>query len=82
MGTYHDASATLSLREKYTQTFDTNVAGTAVLTESLLPLLRASTQKPRVVFVSSTMGSLTTSLDKTTPFYAGKLPFTIPPKQP
>ncbi|CAM1508645.1 Fc.00g054930.m01.CDS01 [Cosmosporella sp. VM-42] len=54
----------------YTKTFNTNVIGTAVLTEGLLPLLReAKFGPPRIVFVTSMMGSLKVSTDKTTPFY-------------
>jgi NAD(P)-dependent dehydrogenase (short-subunit alcohol dehydrogenase family) len=53
----------------FTQTFTTNVIGTAVLTEAVLPLLRKSTL-PRIVFVSSRMGSSTLSKDSTTPWYA------------
>jgi NAD(P)-dependent dehydrogenase (short-subunit alcohol dehydrogenase family) len=57
-----------STHDLFTQTFTTNVIGTAVLTELLLPLLRKSAL-PRIVFVSSRMGSLTSSKDRTTPFY-------------
>ena len=56
-------------RELYTETFNTNVIGTACLTEAVLPLLRKSTL-PRIVFVSSTMGSLAQATVKDTPFYA------------
>lgn len=58
-----------SQRDLFTQTFTTNVAGTACLTEALLPLLRKSTQ-PRVVFVSSRMGSLAQATIRDTPFFA------------
>lgn len=58
-----------STRALFTETLNTNVIGTAVLTEALLPLLRASAQ-PRVVFVSSRMGSLQQATVKDTPFYA------------
>jgi NAD(P)-dependent dehydrogenase (short-subunit alcohol dehydrogenase family) len=46
----------------------TNVIGTAVLTEALLPLLRKSSH-PRLIFVSSRMGSLHQATVKDTPFY-------------
>lgn len=55
-------------RGLFTKTFDTNVIGTACLTEAMLPLLRKSTL-PRIVFVSSRMGSLKVSTDDSTPFY-------------
>jgi len=59
----------LSPRELFTQTFSTNVTGTACLTEACLPLLRKS-KLPRVVFVSSLMGSLSTATNKETVFYS------------
>ncbi|KAE9365143.1 short chain dehydrogenase [Stipitochalara longipes BDJ] len=61
--------ANLPIRQLYDTTFSINVAGTACLTESLLPLLRKSAQQPRVVFVSTCMASLNISLDSSTPFY-------------
>ncbi len=56
-------------RELFTQTMATNVIGTACLTEAMLPLLRKSTH-PRVVFVSSRMGSLHQATVRDTPFFA------------
>lgn len=57
-----------STRDLLSKTFNTNVFGTAALTDAALPLLEKSSH-PRVIFVSSTMGSLTISGDSTTPFY-------------
>lgn len=54
-----------NLRELYNKTFGTNVIGTAALTEAVIPLLRKSTH-PCIVFVSSRMGSVELSTDKTT----------------
>jgi NAD(P)-dependent dehydrogenase (short-subunit alcohol dehydrogenase family) len=60
----------LSTFELFKQTFMTNVIGTAALTDGLIPLLRKSTAAPaRLVFVSSRMGSLEISTDKTTAWY-------------
>lgn len=59
---------TLSTRELFTRTFSTNTIGAACLTEACLPLLRKS-QLPRVIFVSSIMGSVSIATDKTTIFY-------------
>ncbi|KAF6787887.1 short chain dehydrogenase family [Colletotrichum sojae] len=53
-----------SPRDLFSRTFETNVIGTAVLTEAVLPLLQKS-DHPRIVFVSSQMGSLTLSNDET-----------------
>ncbi|KAF4813339.1 Short-chain dehydrogenase/reductase tropE [Colletotrichum siamense] len=50
---HFDVTLSLSVREEWTSTFATNVVGTAVLTDKLLPLLRKS-EFPRIVFVSST----------------------------
>lgn len=50
------------LRRTYQDTFNTNIFGTAVVTESFLPLLSTSSN-PRIVFVSSTMGSITERLN-------------------
>ena len=58
----------LSTRELFSLTFNTNVIGTACLTEACLPLLRKS-EFARLVFVSSRMGSLSLSTDKETPYY-------------
>ena len=63
-----EANKGLSTRELFTKTFSTNVIGVACLTEACLPLLRKS-ESPRLVFVTSRMGSLAVSTDKTTPFY-------------
>ncbi|KAL4883160.1 hypothetical protein BJY04DRAFT_216458 [Aspergillus karnatakaensis] len=66
-----DTDPSLSPWELYTNTFMTNVVGTAVLTHYLLPLLRkAQSGPPRIVFLSSIMGSLHWSQDKTVPWYA------------
>ena len=58
----------LTTRELFNQTFSTNVIGTACLTEAFLPLLRKS-NFPRIVFVSSRMGSLVVATDASTPWY-------------
>jgi NAD(P)-dependent dehydrogenase (short-subunit alcohol dehydrogenase family) len=49
--------------ELFSTTFSTNVVGTAVLTEGLLPLLRRAQAKPaRIVFVTGRLASLTYAL--------------------
>jgi NAD(P)-dependent dehydrogenase (short-subunit alcohol dehydrogenase family) len=51
-----------SSRETWNKIYNTNVAGTALLTEALLPLIRESKAPApgrRIVFVSSTLGSMT-----------------------
>lgn len=52
-----------------TETFATNVIGTALVTEAMIPLLRASSL-PRLVFVSSIMGSLHQATVRDTPFFS------------
>ncbi|KIX06046.1 uncharacterized protein Z518_04020 [Rhinocladiella mackenziei CBS 650.93] len=64
-----DAYRGLSTRELFNQTFSTNVIGTACLTEACLPLLRKS-ECPRLVFVSSRMGSLSEATNKSTSYYS------------
>lgn len=64
-----EAHKGLSTRELFNQTFSTNVIGAACLTEACLPLLRKS-ELPRLVFVSSRMGSLSEATNKSTPFYS------------
>jgi NAD(P)-dependent dehydrogenase (short-subunit alcohol dehydrogenase family) len=49
-----DESKDLTTRELFTKTFNTNVIGTACLTEACLPLLQRA-ELPRIVFVSSVM---------------------------
>lgn len=65
-----DRDESLSKWDLYTTTLRTNVIGPGVLTEGLVPLLRkAKCGPPRIVFVSSIMGSMHMSLDKTTMWY-------------
>jgi len=72
---YHRDDYTLTPRELFSQTFDTNVIGPAVLTETLLPLLKKSSSPAtpsRIVFTTSTMGSLKLSLDETTAWHTNE----------
>ena len=59
----------LPTRELYHRTFDTNITGTACLTEALVPLLRKAHGPPRIVFVSSGMASLANTTNKDLPWY-------------
>lgn len=59
----------LSAREIFAKNFDVNVSGPAILTDALLPLLNQSSA-PRVVFVSSSLASISMSCDKTSPLYS------------
>lgn len=60
------------LREQMRQAFDTNATGPAVLTAALLPLLQKSTLSPRVVNISSGVGSISRRLDPQNPRYNAK----------
>lgn len=62
-------TSNLPIRQLYDTTFSINVAGTGCLTEAMLPLLRKSAERPRVIFLSTCMASLNISLDKTTAWY-------------
>lgn len=56
------------MREMYSKTFSTNTIGPAIVTEKFKPLLRR-VKGPRIVFVSSTTGSLAMSADPDSPWY-------------
>ena len=58
----------LSLRQRYAHVIDTNVIGAVCLTEAFIPLLETSSN-PRIIFISSGMGSLIDTLDPSFPFY-------------
>lgn len=78
-GTYLELAPvpTDNLRETFLKTFDVNVFGAAITTEIFAPLLNASPAvHPKVIFTSSTLGSLsikqrkgTSSDDKIVPVY-------------
>ncbi|KAM0551248.1 hypothetical protein ACHAPJ_008593 [Fusarium lateritium] len=60
----------LSTWERYFRTLTTNVVGPGVLTEKLVPLLRkAKVGPPRIVFVTTVMGSMEKATDETTIYY-------------
>ncbi|KAF2665021.1 short chain dehydrogenase reductase [Microthyrium microscopicum] len=64
----HEQYKDLTPRELFSQTLNTNVTGTACLTEACLPLLRKS-EFARLIFVSSRMGSIQETLNKETLYY-------------
>lgn len=56
-------------QEKYREVLNTNVAGALSTTEAFLDLLRKS-PKPRLVFVSSSVGSITQAADPSSKYYS------------
>ena len=58
----------LAPRRRFEIIFDTNVYGTTVLTDVCVPLLKRSTS-PRVIFITSEMGSIGNTLDPNFPYY-------------
>ncbi|OJI98843.1 hypothetical protein ASPVEDRAFT_485049 [Aspergillus versicolor CBS 583.65] len=65
-----DLNKDLTPWELYSKTFTPNVIGTGVLTHYALPLIRkARATPPTIIFVSSSMGSLTYSFDKSVFWY-------------
>ncbi|OKL60636.1 hypothetical protein UA08_04165 [Talaromyces atroroseus] len=56
------------VRDNLRRVLATNVVGAASVTEAFLPLLRKS-DEPRLVFVSSSLGSITGASDKNSPYY-------------
>ncbi|KAJ9621114.1 hypothetical protein H2204_012008 [Knufia peltigerae] len=68
----NESTKGLTTREIFTRTVSVNVVGTACLTDACVPLLRkaaAARHHPRVVFVSSIMGSIQEAGVKTNPWY-------------
>ena len=61
-------SQDLSLRQQYTQIMDTNAISAACLTEAFIPLLRKSSH-PRIIFMTSELGSIGSTLDPNFIFY-------------
>lgn len=55
----------ISMREMLQRTYDVNVFGASVVTDTFIPLLEKS-DNPRIVFVSSSLGSLTYAADLST----------------
>ena len=62
-------SPVLALQE----TLQTNVIGSVAMAEAFLPLLRKSSD-PRLIFVSSSVGSLTHASDPSSTYYRAKIP--------
>lgn len=58
----------LGLRQQYTQIMDTNAISAACLTEAFVPLLRKSSQ-PRIIFMTSELGSIGSTLNPKFPSY-------------
>lgn len=56
------------MRDNIRAMLDTNVIGVVSVTEAFLPLLRNSAE-PRLVFVGSSMGSITGASDPQSPYY-------------
>ncbi|KAH7075224.1 hypothetical protein FB567DRAFT_452657, partial [Paraphoma chrysanthemicola] len=49
-------------RQAFQNSFNINITGSALITDACIPLLSKSSL-PRILFVSSTLGSITTRLD-------------------
>lgn len=64
-----DLPPSTTLRQKYEHTYNVNVISTGVLTARLIPLLEKS-QLPKIIFVSSLLGSIATTLERG-PLYDG-----------
>ncbi|GJD04090.1 short-chain dehydrogenase [Colletotrichum higginsianum] len=58
----------LITRDSLRTAFDTNVFGAMLLTNAMTPLLHAS-KSPKIINVSSELGSITMKLDPANPFY-------------
>lgn len=62
-------SLTPPLRHQMREAFDTNATGPAVVTIAFAPLLRKSSASPRIVNISSGVGSINRTLDPSSPTY-------------
>jgi NAD(P)-dependent dehydrogenase (short-subunit alcohol dehydrogenase family) len=59
------------IRDALREVLSTNVIGAVSTTEAFLPLLKKSAE-PRLIFVSSSMGSITHASNPESPYYKGK----------
>ncbi|KAF2135277.1 uncharacterized protein K452DRAFT_330270 [Aplosporella prunicola CBS 121167] len=66
------ASTALTSHERLRANLETNAVGPVATTEAFLPLLLRSAD-PRLIFVSSSMGSLTHAADPASPYYISKV---------
>lgn len=62
-------SLTPPLRHQMREAFDTNATGPAIVTSTFAPLLQKSSASPRIVDISSGMGSINRRLDPSSPVY-------------
>ncbi|KAF5567344.1 carbonyl reductase 1 [Fusarium napiforme] len=60
----------VSPRELMMAVYNTNCIGTALVTDSFIPLLERSTKTHRIFFVSTALGSLTLKADPTHPMHS------------
>ena len=58
-----------TMRERMQKAFDTNATGPAVVTQVFGPLLQKSQTTPRIINVSSGVGSIERRFNKESPFY-------------
>ena len=63
------ASLAPPLRQQMRDAFDTNATGPAIVTSAFAPLLQKSTASPRIVNISSGVGSINRRLDPSSPTY-------------
>ncbi|KAF2711877.1 carbonyl reductase [Pleomassaria siparia CBS 279.74] len=69
-GAFYDNIPDVPRYELYLKAFKSNVIGPATLTDGLIPLLRkAKSGPPKVIFVSSIMGSIEKSRNPEVPWY-------------
>ncbi|KAK7903545.1 hypothetical protein LTR67_001565 [Exophiala xenobiotica] len=59
----------VGLREAMNKVIETNAVSAACVTEAFLPLLKKATNTPRLLFMSSGLGSIAMTLDPKSPFY-------------
>lgn len=66
----------LSTREQFLRILDTNVAGVEAVTDAFIPLLEKSDRTKRIVFISSSLGSVSFKADAERGHYSRKMDHT------
>lgn len=66
----------LSTREEFLRVLDANVAGVQAVTDALIPLLEKSARTKRVVFISSSLGSVSRKADPSLGYHARTAEYT------
>ncbi|KUI56571.1 Carbonyl reductase [NADPH] 1 [Cytospora mali] len=70
-----DGSKPLSTRQQFLRVLDTNVAGVQAMTDTFIPLLEKSDKTKRIVFITSSLSSMSFKADPKLGFSSRKLEY-------